>query len=579
MAKKRHSVFSYIGEYKPLFILAPFLTVLESVAELILPFLMGKIVDNGIDKNDTGYMITMGIVMVVIALAGMAIGILGAKVSSTAAQGFGYNLRRAMFSQIQTFSFADIDQFSTPSLVTRCTLDVRQIQEVTMQIVRMLVRAPALMFVSLGICLNLHAGLSIVYWVAIPILLAIIVFIMHITRRFFSIMQKKCDALNASVRENMIAIRVVKTLVRAAFEKKKFKDANDDLTNTTISASLRIALLHPCSTVIFNLATIALYWFGGHLVGDSQMQEGSLLTYISYLNNILMSVMMFNMVLTRLSRARACIDRCTEIISHESSIQQPDAPVICEKSQGHIVFDHVDFAYPRTGRGLVLKDICIDILPGEFIAMVGKTGVGKSTFANLIPRFYDPTNGAIYIDDIDLRHRDIEELRREIGIVPQQNLLFTGSVRENLMWGNESATEDELLDALRDAQAYDFVMAMPQGLDTQIVQGGTNVSGGQRQRLCIARAMLKKPKILILDDSTSALDSNTEAKIRDLFYEKYSHITTLLIAQRISSVQSADRIIVLDQGRISAVGTHQELLETSPVYKAIYDSQQEGGGR
>lgn len=569
---------SYIGEYKIYFLLAPVLTVLESAAELILPFLMGRIIDQGISTENTRYILITGGLMIAISLCGLLIGRIGARVASTASQGYGYNLRQAMFAKIQSFSFADIDHFSTASLVTRCTMDVRQIQEVVLQIIRMLVRGPSMLIISMVICIRLHAGLSVVYWVAIPVLLAVITFIMRVTRTFFIMMQEKVDRLNSSVQENMIAIRVVKTFVRGAYEKAKFKTANDDLTSTSIGASIRIALMHPSNTIIFNLATMALYWFGGHLVGNGKMLDGSLLTYIAYLNNILMSVMMFNMVLTRMSRAKVCVERCNKILDYKSSIQSASSVPGKEEISGGIRFENVSFSYPSVRHHRKALDrINLDIHPGEFVAIVGKTGSGKTSLVNMVPRFYDPDEGCVYIDGKDLRNYDLSALRENIGIVLQNNLLFSGSIRDNLLWGNPEADDTELLAACKDAQAYNFISQMSEGLNTKIDQGGTNVSGGQRQRLCIARAMLKRPKILILDDSTSAVDSATESRIRETFYGKYKDTTVLLVAQRISSVQYADRIIVMDHGKIHGIGTHEELLQTDKIYKAIYDSQQDGG--
>lgn len=567
----------FIGNHIPYFIAAPLLTVAESSTELLLPFLMGKIIDGGLNAQNSEFVLHTGLWMIGISLLGLLFGMLSARTSAKASQGYGYDLRKAMFSRIQTLSFADIDAFSTASLVNRCTMDVRQIQDAVMQIIRMLVRAPTLLIVSMLICIKLHAGLSIVYWVAIPALLATLFLIMRITRPFFRAMREKSDTVNACVQENMIAIRVVKTFVRSKYEKEKFKRANDDLTDTSIGASVRVALMHPCSTVIFNLATLALYWFGGQLVGSGALLSGSLLSYVAYLNNILFSVMMFNMVLTRLSRTKPCLTRCMEVLNYESSIRS-DAEGETAAVKGAISFDHVSFSYGGARRSApVLQDINLSIAPGEFIAIVGKTGEGKTSLVNLIPRFYDPTEGCVSIDGTELRAWNLADLRRHIGVVLQNNVLFSGTIRDNLLWGNPAATDEMLLEAARDAQAYDFIMQSPAGLDTVIDQGGTNVSGGQRQRLCIARAMLRKPAILILDDSTSALDSITERRIFDTFYEKYSHTTVLLVAQRISSVQNADRIIVLDGHRISAVGTHAELLQNSTVYRAIYDSQQEGG--
>ena len=570
---------AFIGNNKKYFIIAPLLTVAESSAELILPLLMGKIIDRGFNWSDANYVLFVGLLMIAVSLLGLLVGILGARTSAKASQGYGYNLREAMFKQIQTFSFADIDRFSTASLVNRCNLDVRQIQDAVMMIIRMMVRAPTLLIVSMIVCINLNAGLSVVYWISIPALLVTLIVIMRITRPFFQAIRQKFDAVNSCVQENMVGIRVVKTFVRSVYEKEKFQRVNDDLMNTSISASIRIALMHPCSTVIFNLATIALYWFGGHLVGSGVLLSGSLLSYVAYLNNILFSVMMFNMVLTRLSRIKPCLTRCMEVLNHESEIKSGDGSADAKKEEmaGGICFDHVSFSYNSSKRRTnVLEDVSFTVRPGEFVAIVGKTGVGKTTLVNLIPRFYDPTAGRVLIDGIDLRDYDLDCLRRNIGVVLQNNVLFSGTIRDNLLWGAPNASDEQIMDAARDAQASEIILRSSKGLDTMIDQGGTNVSGGQRQRLCIARAMLKSPKILILDDSTSALDSLTEGRIRDTFYNKYKDTTVLLVAQRISSVQNADRIIVLDDHRISAIGTHDELLRSNSIYRAICDSQQEG---
>ena len=566
----------YVGEYKKYFLLAPFLTVAESSAELLLPLLMGKIVDGGVQQRDARAILLLGGAMVLISALGLACGILSAKFSARASQGYGANLRTAMFEKIQTFSFADVDRFSTASLVTRCTADVKQIQEVVLQIIRMLVRAPTLLLVSMFICMRLNLKLSTVYLAAVPTLLVLVLGIMRLTRPLFGVMQRKLDALNASVQENMIGIRVVKTFVRTAQEKSKFRQANDDLTDTSIRAGVLISLMHPCSTAVFNLAAIALYWVGGHMVGG-ELLSGELLTFVSYLNNIMFSVMMFTMVLTRLSRAQVCLERCREVLDTQPDVR-PGSLVPAGRLRGAIRLEHVSFAYPRARTGtMALEDITLDIAPGEFVAIIGRTGCGKTSLVHLVPRFYDPAKGRVFIDGVDAREYDLEALRANIGIVLQNNRLFSGTIRENLAWGAPQATDEELLRAARDAQAEEFIARFPQGLDTVIDQGGVNVSGGQKQRLCIARALLKDPAILILDDSTSAVDAATEEQLRRVFRQRYRGSTVLLVAQKISSVQQADRIVVLENGRVQAVGTHAQLLRSDPVYQAIYRSQQEGG--
>lgn len=572
----------YIQQYRKYFILAPLLVVGESLAELLLPYLMGLIVDNGVAAKDVPYMFTIGGIMVLVAALGIVDGIFAAKFSAKASQGFGYNLRQAIFKKVQTFSFADVDKFSTASLVTRCTTDVKQLQQTAMELTRVLIRAPSLLIISLVICIRMNWKLSITFLVAIPTLLAVVLIIMKFTTYLFEVMQNKIDNLNASVQENLIAIRVVKSFVRMGHEKLKFKKANDDLMKTSISATIRLSVMEPATRMVLYGTTLAIYWFGGKMVGTGQLQSGELLSFVTYINNILMSVMMFSMVLMGMTRARACGNRVTEVLNHEPDIQDgsegenstvEDTPI-----RGEIRFDHVSFRYPQTDRrDMVLDDVSFTIPAGSFVAIVGATGVGKTSMVSLIPRFYDVTSGNVYVDGVNVKDYNLRHLRSHIGMVLQNNVLFTGTIRSNLQWGAPNGDDEMLLDATKDSQAYEFISRFPEGLDTEIEQGGVNVSGGQKQRLCIARAMLKNPSILILDDSTSAVDSGTEAKIRETFYSKYKDTTVLLVAQRISSVQYADQIIVLDEGKLSDMGTHDELMARSKVYQAIYASQQEGG--
>lgn len=570
----------YIQQYKKYFILAPLTVVGESLAELLLPYLMGRIVDVGVANGDKQYMFMMGAIMIVVAAVGIVIGIFSAKFAAKASQGFGYNLREALFQKVQTFSFADVDKFSTASLVTRCTTDVKQLQQTAMELVRVLVRAPSLFLISFIICLKMNWKLTMVFVVAIPIMLAVIFTIMKFTRHLFAVMQAKIDNLNATVQENLIAIRVVKSFVRMDHEKKKFKEANDDLMKTSISATIRLSIMQPGSQIVLYGTTLLIYWFGGHMVGTEQLLSGELLSFISYVNNILMSVMMFSMVLTGLTRSQACGDRVCEVLNHQPDIVGNEEDTDEEKPiRGEIRFDHVSFQYPQSGRrDMVLDDVSFTIPAGSFVAIVGSTGVGKTSMVSLIPRFYDTTSGNIYVDGVNVKDYSLSHLRSHIGMVLQNNVLFTGTIRSNLQWGAPNADDETLLEATKDSQAYEFISRFPEGLDTEIDQGGVNVSGGQKQRLCIGRAMLKNPSILILDDSTSAVDSATEGKIRETFYSKYKNTTVLLVAQRISSVQYADQIIVLDKGKLSDMGTHDELMARSQVYQEIYASQQEGGG-
>ncbi len=573
----------YIQQYRKYFILAPLLVVGESLAELVLPRLMSLIVDEGVAKNDVPYMFMIGGIMVLVAVLGIVDGIFAAKFSAKASQGFGYNLRQAIFKKVQTFSFADVDKFSTASLVTRCTTDVKQLQQTAMELTRVLIRAPSLLIISLVVCIRMNWKLSITFLIAIPTLLAVVLIVMKFTTYLFEVMQTKIDNLNASVQENLIAIRVVKSFVRMSHEKLKFKKANDDLMKTSISATIRLSVMEPATRMVLYGTTLAIYWFGGKLVGTGELQSGELLAFVTYINNILMSVMMFSMVLMGMTRARACGNRVVEVLNHEPDIRDgsegenstvEDTPI-----RGEIRFDHVSFRYPQSDRReMVLDDVSFTISAGSFVAIVGSTGVGKTSMVSLIPRFYDVTSGNIYVDGVNVKDYNLRHLRSHIGMVLQSNVLFTGTIRSNLQWGAPNADDETLLDATKDSQAYEFISRFPEGLDTEIEQGGVNVSGGQKQRLCIARAMLKNPSILILDDSTSAVDSGTEAKIRETFYSKYKDTTVLLVAQRISSVQYADQIIVLDEGRLSDMGTHDELMARSKVYQAIYASQQEGGG-
>ena len=570
----------YIREYRKYFILAPILVVGEAIAELILPYLMGLLVSNGVGGSNPTYMYRVGAIMIVVAALGILDGIYAAKFSAMASQGFGFNLREALFQKVQTFSFADVDKFSTASLVTRCTTDVKQLQQTAMELTRVLIRAPSLLIVSLFFCFRMNVRLSITFLVAIPTLLAVVLIIVHFTTHLFEVMQTKIDNLNASVQENLIAIRVVKSFVRMAFEKQKFKKANDDLMRTSIMATIRLRVMHPATMMVLYITTLAIYWFGGHMVGNVSLMDGQLLSFITYVNQILMSVMMFSMVLMGLTRARACGRRVTEVLNHEPDIRDSEEDEGDETPiRGEIVFNNVSFRYPQSDRkGMVLHDVSFKIPAGSFVAIVGATGEGKTSLVNLIPRFYDPTSGEVYVDGKNVKDYNLRHLRRHIGMVLQNNVLFSGTIRSNLQWGNPQADDEMLLEATKDSQAYEFISRFPEGLDTGIDQGGVNVSGGQKQRLCIARAMLKNPSILILDDSTSAVDSATEAKIRETFYSKYKDTTVLLVAQRISSVQYADQIIVLEHGTIEDMGTHDELMARCRVYQEIYASQQEGGG-
>ena len=572
---------THLQGYKRQAVKAPILIVLEVICELLLPLVMSEIVDTAIPTGDVNYIFKMGLVMLALAAVAMFCGVFASKYAAFASQGFGANLRQCLFDKVQEFSFADIDRFSSASLITRMTNDVNAMTMMLAMGLRMLVRAPVMLVAALCISFTLNAKLALVLVVVIPLMLIAVGGLMFICTRLFETMQKKIDNLNNTLQENLVAIRVVKIFVRADYERKKFKKSNDELMDAALAVGLRIIAILPIMMLAMNGATVAVLYLGGRMVMNATFDLGQLQAFINYIVQILMSVMMVAMSLLQLSRAQACAHRINEVLNTEPSVEdKPEAEKqVLPAPKGEVEFRDVSFRYVATGSGDdVLSHISFDVKPGQFVALVGGTGTGKSSLVNLIPRFYDVTGGAVLLDGMDVRDYPLEELRSRIGMVLQTNVLFTGTIRENLKWGKEDATEEEIIQAAKDAQAYDFIMALPDGFDTMLTQGGTNVSGGQKQRLCIARAMLRKPAVLILDDSTSAVDSATEAAIRESFAKNLKDTTVIIIAQRISSVQYADEILILEDDHIAARGTHDELLRTSPIYQEIYQSQQEGVG-
>lgn len=572
---------THLQGYKRQALLSPILIVLEVICELLLPLVMAEIVDTAIPAGDEVYIFQLGILMLFLALAAMACGVGSAKYATFASQGFGANLRQCLFDKVQEFSFADIDRFSSASLITRMTNDVNAMTMMLAMGLRMLVRAPVMLIAALAISISLNARLALVLVVVIPLMVLVIGLLMKVCVKLFETMQKRIDNLNNTLQENLVAIRVVKAFVRENFERKKFKKSNDELMEAALAVGLRIIAILPVMMLAMNGATVAVLYFGGRMVMGAEFDLGSLQAFINYIFQILMSVMMVAMSLLQLSRAQACAHRIHEVLNTEPSVE--DAPDAAQRTlpapRGQVEFRDVSFKYVTSGTGDdVLSHISFTVQPGQFVALVGGTGTGKSTLVNLIPRFYDVTGGAVLVDGMDVRDYPLEALRGRIGMVLQNNVLFSGTIRENLKWGNPDATEEEVIQAAKDAQAYDFIMSFPDGFDTNLSQGGVNVSGGQKQRLCIARAMLRKPAVLILDDSTSAVDSTTEAAIRASFAKNLKDTTIIMIAQRISSVQYADEILILDDDHIAARGTHEELLKTSPIYQEIYQSQQEGVG-
>ena len=569
----------YMRAYKKYAILAPLLIVLEVFCELALPKLMANIVNDGILTGNVTVVWQTGLQMLLLACLAMALGVGSAKCASVAGQGFGATLRQALFHQVQEFSFGDIDRFSSASLITRMTNDVYNIQMLVTMGLRMLARAPVMMLTALVIALSINAKLAAVLVVVIPVMAVAMMLLMRVCNRLFEIMQQRIDALNAAVQENLIAIRVVKAFVRAGYEKTKFCRANDALTQAALKAVMRIILMQPLMLICFNAATLGVLWVGGRQVIGGTLLIGDLSSFLSYIFQILISVMLVAMALLQLSRAEACARRIIEVLDaqpeiRDGALSEAELPA----PRGEVEFRNVSFRYAAGGTGAnVLEKLSFTIAPGQFVAIVGGTGVGKSSLVNLIPRFYDVAEGQVLVDGVDVRDYPLDALRRRVGMVLQKNVLFSGTIRENLLWGDPNATEEEMFAAARNAQAYDFVMDLPDGFDTWLDQGGTNVSGGQKQRLCIARAMLRHPAILILDDSTSAVDSQTEAAIRQSFQTNLKDTTVLLIAQRISSVEHADCILLLDDGHLADMGTHKELLARSPIYQEIYFSQQKGG--
>jgi ATP-binding cassette subfamily B protein len=545
-----------------------------------MPLFMSKIVDEGIPENDIGFIARIGGLMVALAIMAIGAGMTNMKYSADVSQGFAANIRRALFKNVQDFSFTNIDSFSSASLITRLTSDVTQLQNTIMMGLRMMLRAPLMLVIAVILVLTINAKLSLVIFAAMPVLIIIIIIVVRIAERLFTLMQQRLDGLNETVQENLIAIRVVKAFVREGHEKLKFARSNDAFMESALKAGYLAATVMPIMMFILNFTAIFVIWFGGNMVGEGTMGPGELIAFISYLMQILMSVMMFSMMFLLLARAKACATRILEVIDTKTTIADNPKPLESGKEpeivDGRIEFRNVNFRY-ATGEGkYVLTDISFLVEPGELVAIIGGTGSGKSSLLHLIPRLYDVSDGSVTIDGIDIRDYRLATLRKGIGMVLQNNTLFTGTIKENLMWGDENALQEEIEEATIDAQVHEFITGSPDGYDTVLEQGGVNVSGGQKQRLCIARAMVKKPKILILDDSTSSVDTATEADIRRAFRANRDNTTIIIVSQRISSVKDADKIIVLDDGRINGIGRHEELVQYNEIYREICTSQQEG---
>lgn len=566
-----------IKEYKWASIATPVFMLLEVAVDTIIPLLMASIIDNGVNMGDTRHIYIMGVWMIVAALFGLLTGCLGAKYGAKAAMGFGKNLRAAMFRNIQTFSFANIDRFSSASLVTRMTTDVTNIQNAYMMLLRMAMRAPASIICAMAMSFFISPRLATIYLIAIIVLGALLLFISKAAMKYFDRAFKRYDDLNESVQENVSAIRVVKAYVREDYEKKRFSKAAQNIYDVFVKAESLVVYNSPLMQFTVYACILLISWLGAHMVVSSTLTTGDLMALLTYCMNILMNLMMLSMVFVMISLSLASARRISEVLNEQSTLHNPKEPLY-DVPDGSISFKHVTFRYSDTAETPVLSDINLDIKSGETIGIIGGTGSSKSSLVNLISRLYDTDTGSVIVGGHDVREYDMDTLRNKVAVVLQQNVLFSGTILENLRWGDKNATTDECIEACKMACADDFIESFPDKYNTYIEQGGTNVSGGQKQRLCIARALLKKPRILILDDSTSAVDTATDSKIRAALAKTIPGTTKLIIAQRISSIMDADRIIVMDDGKVDGFDTHENLLKNNEIYRDVYDSQTNGGG-
>lgn len=564
-----------IKEYKKASILTPVFVTCEVIMELLIPILMAKIIDDGIGKGNDTLVYKVGALMAVLAMLSLLFGILNGKYAAEASTGFAKNLRKGMYENIQNFSFSNIDKYSTAGLVTRMTTDVTNVQNAYQMIIRMCARAPMMLIIAVIMSISISPKLSMIFIVAIIFLGGCLALIIYSAFGVFDKVFKKYDNVNASVQENVNAIRVVKAYVREDYENKKFNRAIEEVYRLFVKAESRVTLNNPVMMVTVYGCILALSWFGAKMIVVNELTTGELVSLFSYIMNIMISLMMISMAFVMITMARASAERIAEVLNEKSDLTNNDNPVY-SVNNGDIDFNQVNFKYKSTSEEMVLSDIDVHIKSGETIGIIGGTGSSKSSFVNLISRLYDVTDGEVKVGEINVKDYDIETLRNEVSVVLQKNVLFSGTIKENLRWGNKNATDEELVTACKLACADEFIEKFPDGYDTYIEQGGSNVSGGQKQRLCIARALLKKPKILILDDSTSAVDTATDAKIRANMKKSIPGTTKLIIAQRISSVQESDKIIVLDDGHIDGFGTHEELLANNEIYKEVYYSQTKG---
>lgn len=570
------TLLAQVKEYKKDAIATPLFMLLEVAMELLIPLLMASIIDDGVNAGNMNHIYKIGFFMVLAALVGLFAGLMGGKYGASASTGFAKNLRKAMFENIQTFSFENIDKFSTAGLVTRLTTDVTNLQNAFQMVLRMGMRAPASMIVAMIMSFYISPKLASVYLVAVVVLAVVFFILIRVVKAIFEVVFKKYDDLNASVQENISGIRVVKAYVREDYERDKFQKASGNIYKMLLKAERVLALNAPILMGTAYVCILLISWMGAKMIVTDQFTTGELMSMLTYCMTILMNLMMFSAVFVMITMSMANAERVAEVINEKATIVNPENPVM-DVADGSISFDHVNFSYKKSAEEFVLSDINLDIKSGETIGVIGGTGSAKTTLVNLVSRLYDVTDGSVSVGGVDVKKYDLEVLRNQVSVVLQKNVLFSGTIYENLRWGDENATDEECQRACELACADEFISRFPDGYNTYIEQGGSNVSGGQRQRLCIARALLKKPKVLILDDSTSAVDTATDSKIRRAFREEIPGTTKIIIAQRISSVQDADRIVVMEDGKINGVGTHQELLENNEIYRDVYESQTGAG--